>query len=450
MQTTPPSEAKDITYLRIEHYSGHAEVIKAAEILLEQYKRHVKQERLNDLPSWTSAARKLIASLWIREDDSFRFGTKNEYFNSRKRKQVWLTSKTLKLFKAALNLGWIVQKQSAVPPRYSKKSDGGLAAVYTRTPAFLQLLKSLSVDDVEVDKDLPWVQLKDNEGNILSLPSGYLESESYRRTVSVLQSQYTLLLSTNICKLTGSNPSPVDPIDIRYTRQWKGNTGIGGRFYSPFCIYPKEDRLSITINGEPVGSWDFSQLHPTLLLLLEHGTGEEPNLFSTGDPYDMPEYPELTRSTNKRFINTILNAKSRSAAVKSIGSAHQYWDLFENKWVVETYSGKQKRQGEPLWPEKPQKKADEYIDAFLFRHPAFAGVAFKGLWGTLQLLDSEIMEEAVHRATEMGIPVLPVHDELVGPVSKKAEIKQILIDSFHEVTQGKFSHHEPKLSWAAT
>ncbi|MDA9799364.1 hypothetical protein N9C39_11525 [Luminiphilus sp.] len=447
---TTPSNTTDVTYLKIEHYSGHAEVIKAAEVLLEQYKRDVEQERLNALPSWTSAARKLIASLWIREDDSFRFGTKNEYFNSRNRQQVWLTSKTLKLFKTARKLGWMVETQAAVPPRYSKKSDGGLAAVYARTPAFLQLLKSLSVDDVEVDKDLPWVQLKDNEGNILSLPSGYLESESYRRTVSVLQSQYTLLMSTNIYKLIGSNPSPVDPIDIRYTRQWKGNTGIGGRFYSPFCIYQKEDRLSITINGEPVGSWDFSQLHPTLLLLLEHGVGEEPNLFSTGDPYDMPEYPQLTRSTNKRFINTILNAKSRSAAVKSIGSAHQYWDLFENKWVVETYSGRQKRQGEPLWPEKPQKKAGEYIDAFLFRHPAFADVAFKGLWGTLQLLDSQIMEEAVHRATEKGIPVLPVHDELVGPVSKKAEIKQILIHSFHEVTQGKFSDHEPKLSWSAT
>ena len=164
----------------------------------------------------------------------------------------------------------------------------------------------------------------------------------------------------------------------------------------------------------------------------------------------MPEYPQITRSTNKQFINTILNAKSRSAAVKSIGSAHQYWDPFESKWVVETYSGKQKRQGEPLWPEKPQKQADEYIDAFLFRHPTFAGVAFKGLWGTLQLLDSQIMEEAVHRATAAGIPVLPVHDELVGPVCKKEELMQILIDSFHEVTQGKFSHHEPKMTWSTT
>ena len=157
------NQRNEANYLRIEHYSGHAEVIKAAEILLEQYKRDEKQERLNALPSWTGAARKLIASLWIREDDSFRFGTKNEYFNSRKRKQVWLTSKTLKLFKTARKLGWMVETQAAVPPRYSKKSDGGLAAVYTRTPAFLQLLQSLSVDDVEVDAELPWVQLKDNE-----------------------------------------------------------------------------------------------------------------------------------------------------------------------------------------------------------------------------------------------------------------------------------------------
>ena len=89
-----------------------------------------------------------------------------------------------------------------------------------------------------------------------------------------------------------------------------------------------------------------------------------------------------------------------------------------------------------------------FIDAFLFRHPAFKDVAFIGLWGTLQLLDSEIMEEAIHRATEQGIPVLPVHDELVGPVSKKEELRQILIDSFHEVTQGKFSDHEPKMTWS--
>ena len=439
---------QDISFLRIEHYSSHPEVAKAADLLIQELA--TSKEFLKDRSAWTSAARKLVASMWIRKDDSFRFGTKNDYYSRGKRKQVWMTPKTLKLFRVALKLEWIVKTKAEIRPKYSTKRNGGMTSVYQRTPAFLKLLKNLSVKDLEPDKDLPWVILKDDEGNILDLPSGYLLSHSHRRTVSVLIKHYNLLMNNGIYQLIDSNPSLVDPIDIRYTRQWKGNTGIGGRFYSAFCIYSKKDRLSITINNELVGSWDFSQLHPTLLLLLEHGVGEEPNLFSTGDIYDMPEYPELTRAANKLFINTILNAKSRSAAVKSIGSAHHYWDLFEDTWVYETYSGKEKRQGLPVWPKKPQKAAEEYIDAFLFRHPAFTDVAYKGLWGTLQLLDSEIMEEAIHRATEQGIPVLPVHDELVGPVSKKAEIKQILVDSFHEVTQGKFSHHEPKLSWTAT
>ena len=82
--------------------------------------------------------------------------------------------------------------------------------------------------------------------------------------------------------------------------------------------------------------------------------------------------------------------------------------------------------------------------------PVISKTRFAKSMGTLQLLDSEIMEEAVHRATERDIPVLPVHDELVGPISKKAEIKQILIDSFHYLTQGKFSHHQPKMTWSST
>ena len=87
---TTPSDTTDVTYLKIEHYSGHAEVIKAAEVLLEQHKHEEEKERLNNLPSWTGTARKLIASLWIREDDFFRFGTKNDYYSRGKRKQVWI------------------------------------------------------------------------------------------------------------------------------------------------------------------------------------------------------------------------------------------------------------------------------------------------------------------------------------------------------------------------
>ena len=235
-----------ITFLRIEHYSSHPEVAKAADLLVQELA--TSKEFLKDRSAWTSAARKLVASMWIRKDDSFRFGTKNDYYSRGKRKQVWMTPKTLKLFRVALKLEWIVKTKAEIRPKYSTKRNGGMTSVYQRTPAFLNLLKSLAVKDLEPDKDLPWVILKDDEGNILDLPSGYLLSHSHRRTVSVLIKHYNLLINNSIYQLIDSNPSPVDTIDIRYTRQWKVNTGIGGRFYSAFCNYSKKERLSITIN----------------------------------------------------------------------------------------------------------------------------------------------------------------------------------------------------------
>ena len=242
------------------------------------------------------------------------------------------------------------------------------------------------------------------------------------------------MINNNISKDgSSSSSSKVDNLLLKYQRKWTGTTGIGGRFYSGFVNLPKEERLAIAINGQSVGSWDFSQLHPTLLLLLQHGVGIEPNMFSTGDIYAMPEYPDIPRSGHKAFINTIFNAKSKDAAARSIATARIWYDLFDDCWVVKTYKKNERRDGESVWPEKPLAAARAYIDDFLFRHPAFKEVAYKGLWGDLQPLDSSIMEEAIDRCTEQHIPVLPVHDELVCPVGSKDTAQQILIDSYHKI-----------------
>ena len=440
-------ELKDFTYLRIEHYSFHPEVRAAADILVD----HIASGKsfLKDRPGWTSAARKLVASLWMREGDMFRFGTKKDYFSAGSRKQVWLTPRTLQLFKAMLDLGWVSKTCDAIPPEYAKKQKGGLVTIYCRSLVFTKLLENLKEEDVEVDEDTPWVELKDDKRALLLLPTKYVNSDSYRRTADVLQRHYNLLINSSISKDgSSSSTTKVDPLWLRYQRKWIGNTGNGGRFYSAFVNLPKEERLAITINSQPVGSWDFSQLHPTLLLLLEHGVGYEPNMFSTGDIYSMPEYPHIPRSGHKTFINTIFNAKSKDAAARSIATARTWYDLFDDCWVVKTYKKNERRDGEPVWPEKPLTAARRYIDDFLFRHPAFQNVAYKGLWGDLQLLDSSIMEEAMDRCTQRDIPVLPVHDELVCPVDSKDAVQQILIDSLHAVTHGKFSSHTPKMTWS--
>ena len=157
---------------------------------------------------------------------------------------------------------------------------------------------SLTKDDIEVDSEIELVELRDSEGVLLPLPAKYLTSDSYLRTIDVLQRHYNLLINNNISKDgSGRSSSKVDNLLLKYQRKWTGNTGIGGRYYSAFVNLPKEERLAVTINGQPVGSWDFSQLHPTLLLLLEHGVGYEPNMFSTGDIYSMPEYPHILSQT---------------------------------------------------------------------------------------------------------------------------------------------------------
>ena len=440
-------QLKDITYLRIEHYSGHTEVRAAADILVD----HVASGKsfLKDRPGWIKAARKLIASLWMRDGDMFRFGTNKNYFSAGKRQQVWLTKKTLFLFNAMVELEWVVKAYDAIPPKYSKKRQGGVAAIYSRRKTFTDLMVSLTEVSIEVDNEIDLVELRDNEGVLLPLPAKYLTSDSYLRTIDVLTRHYNLLINSYISKDgSSSSSSKVDNLLLKYQRKWTGTTGIGGRFYSPFVNLPKEERLGITINNNSVGSWDFSQLHPTLLLLIQHGVGVEPNMFSTGDIYSMPEYPDIPRSGHKALINTIFNAKSKESAAKSIATARMWYDLFDDCWVLQTYKKNERREGEPVWPEKPLEAARTYIDDFLFRHPAFENVAYKSLWGDLQLLDSSIMEEAMHRCNLRGIPVLPVHDELVVQKSKKEEVRQILVSSFHKVTKSKFVGFTPKMSWS--
>lgn len=58
------------------------------------------------------------------------------------------------------------------------------------------------------------------------------------------------------------------------------------------------------------------------------------------------------------------------------------------------------------------------------------------------------MEEAIDRCTQQDIPVLPVHDKLVCPIDAKDTVQHILIESFHAVTQGKFSSHTPEMTWS--
>ena len=37
--------------------------------------------------------------------------------------------------------------------------------------------------------------------------------------------------------------------------------------------------------------------------------------------------------------------------------------------------------------------------------------------------------------------------EIVIPISQRVRVKKIMLEAFHEVTENKFSHQEPKIKW---
>ncbi|MDG2175065.1 MAG: hypothetical protein P8M72_02855, partial [Gammaproteobacteria bacterium] len=361
-----------IHFLKIESYSEHPEVTKAAELLVEAYMSTMQRRR--DAERYIRDAKKLVASLWLKGDkDLFRFTTRAEYFSSSKRKQVWMTSRTLKLFKQMRKLGWVRTVKGAIPPQVSKKTTGGMTAIYCRTKTFKDLLKTLTVMDIAPNPDMPRVELRDEDEVLIELPEAYLKSGSYRETVAILENHYQLLEDSDIRYLDNTKI----PLGLLYfVRKFRPDFEHGGRIYAGFQNLPKQVRLGITMEGESVASLDISQLHPALILRLTHrADSEQPGMLQDALPevYTMPDYPDLPRTVHKKLISTMINASSEDSAARSLMNHYYWWDIINDEWVVKGYKGKQKREGEKVFSgNKPLKQAEKYLETFKLRHPMMA------------------------------------------------------------------------------
>jgi hypothetical protein len=422
----------DIAYLRIESYSEHPEVGRAAEVLVESYM--VSRARRREQEKYLRDARKLIASLWLKgEEDLFRFTTKAAYYSPAGRKQVWMTRRVLKLFRQMTALGWITLVKEAVPPQSSRKSSGGLTAIYRRTRNFRNLLKTLSVSDIVPNPDMPRVELRDDNENLQELTDTYLSTPECRATFSILEQHYALLTASDIRFADGS-AMPLSR--LYFVRKYRPDFQHGGRIYAGFQNLPKKDRLGITINGESVASLDISQLHPALILRLTHREDRERSgmLFEAlPEVYDMPDYPDLPRAVHKKMINALINAPTENSAARSLMNHYYWWDLLEEKWVVRSYKGRQKRTGGRVFDqEKPLRAAREYIAMFKLRHPMMSDAVCSGIGTRLQLLDGQLMETMISVATAAGVPLLPVHDELIIQEKYKTFAEMLLKRAFQE------------------
>ncbi|MDB9753740.1 hypothetical protein OAB29_06280 [Oceanospirillaceae bacterium] len=420
----------DVNFLSIEAYSDHPEVYAVAEILTAAYFSGGSRKKNPKLVA--RDARKLVASMALRESDLFRFTTKTSHFSSANRKQVWLTRRILKLFNTAVGLDWISLVQKGIPPHASTKAKGGLAAVYCRSLVFKQLAANVDLHEIVPDPDRLRVELRNSKRVLMELSEPIINHPNNQRTIQALDNHYQLLLDSDVRYADGRL---VEKTNLFFIRKYKVDFSSGGRIYANIQNKPKTERLGLTIGGDRVGSLDISQLHPMLILRMTHGVDKELDgmfFLALHDAYAMPDYEDLPRGVHKKLINALFNAPTEKSAVHALMSSHWWYDDITGELKVETYRGKKRRRGECVFSESPKKSALGYIESFKRHHPMYTLAIGRGLGVTLQAIDGTLIERIIEVANEAKVPLIPVHDEFVVREKDRVFIQVVLERVFRD------------------
>lgn len=446
----------NISNLKIEAYSNHPEVYAVAEWLVDSYM--ATKQRVRERDQYLYTARKLLASLWLREGDMFKFTTRATNFGTG-RKQVWMSKKVLKLFDHMLSLG-LFNKVAKGRAAILTKNGKGMNTVYCRTLAFKNLFKELTPADIIPNPDLPRIELRNEKKELMEIPDPITALEWFIQSTDTLRTHYVLLSNANIKAVDGST---VSPSKFFYIRKFKKDFKHGGRVYAAYENWSKTSRLGITFDGEAALSLDISQLHPSLIMRKYNGTDSEPIGMLRGnlkDAYDMPAYEYWPRAVHKKLVNTLFNSVTEDAALRSIMTAHLQLKTDEfgkQNYFCKTYKSKSKRTGVKLFKDD-KKGAIKYLNHFKTIHPYYSEAICSGIGSKLQKKDGDYVMSVLSISNELGVPVLPVHDEFVFPESYLSIMEMVLQRAFQStfkdigtigtlnLTVSKPDHDEEELS----
>jgi hypothetical protein len=145
------------------------------------------------------------------------------------------------------------------------------------------------------------------------------------------------------------------------------------------------------------------------------------------DPYDLGELtlPEVitTREEQREYVKLLvlmgINADSDKTAYKA----------FRN-------SDRKDRLGQSL----TDIQLGLLLDAFIDKHPQFKGVLNTGQALRLMNIDSQIANMVLDHFTKKNIPVLCIHDSFIIQYDKEPELRRILDQTTHQVTNSIINH----------
>ncbi len=186
----------------------------------------------------------------------------------------------------------------------------------------------------------------------------------------------------------------------------RGSFQLGGRFYGcDLQNLSKRSRRYIFINGEPTVEIDYSSMH---LRMLYHLSGlEAPD----GDLYGFG----VNRELNKNVALIIINCEPHKDRLKAISHS---------------FKGKKKLREKFGDGIMKHDFIRNLIADFRTAHPNIRDDFFSDCGPKLQYRDSLIMEDILKHFVGKEVPIIPVHDSLIVPVSHAHEAIEVMTETY--------------------
>jgi hypothetical protein len=201
----------------------------------------------------------------------------------------------------------------------------------------------------------------------------------------------------------------------------KGHWKRGGRFYRGWWQQiDKEDRSKIYINDQPTLEVDFKAIHPNLL-------SNELGMRLADDPYDLGELllPDVvtTKEQQRAYVKLLvlmgINADSDKKAYQAFRNDDRKDKVANSLTDIQL---------------------EKLLKGFVNKHPQFDGILNTGQALRLMNIDSQIANMVIDHFTQKDIPVLCIHDSFIIQYDKEPELRRILNQATHQVTNSIIDH----------
>ncbi|MGF9764307.1 hypothetical protein AAII07_55325 [Microvirga sp. 0TCS3.31] len=182
----------------------------------------------------------------------------------------------------------------------------------------------------------------------------------------------------------------------------RGSFRKGGRWYCWPQALSKKLRARMLINGEAVVELDYSAHHARMLYALRGIP-----LAKEADPYKIPTIEGAVRDDAKVAFNVLVNASTVTGAHKAL------------------LKKRDAAKAKDRWAHGPEV-TQALCEAIVARNTPIADDFGSDKGVDLMAIDSAMMTWILKQCMKANLPAFPVHDSVVCPLSREAELRAIM------------------------